>query len=108
MRLVSAFSIPWSSLSVNAIHAGHTRCRDLSTECQYIACVRAELHMIAVDPALQFAMLIRSMEGSRDNVVVLAELNLFQRTSRATCVVGIDGPVARDVRRRRRWCIFAG
>jgi hypothetical protein len=80
---------------VNAIHAGHARCRDLSTKCQYLACVCAELHMIAVDPALQFAMLIRSMEGSRNNVAVLTELDLFQRTSRLACVVGVDGRVAR-------------
>ena len=93
---------------MNAIHAGHARCRDLSTECQYLARVCAELHMIAVDPALQFSMLIRSMEGSRNNVAVLTELDLFQRTSRLAGVVGVDGPVARDVRQCGRWCTLAG
>jgi hypothetical protein len=94
---------------MKAIHAGHPGCRDLSAESQDVVGIGAELHVVPADPALQFAMLMGAVEGSGDDVAHLRELDLFERASGLVCVVGVDGPVAREVgwrgwRRRGSGC----
>lgn len=49
---------------MNSIHAGHTGCRDLSTEGKDIVCIGAEFYVVPADPPLEFAMLMGTMEGS--------------------------------------------
>jgi hypothetical protein len=85
---------------MNSVHAGHAGCRDLSAEGQHVVGIGAELHVVPADPTLQFAMLMGAMESSRDDVADLRDLDLFERTSGLAHVVGVDGPVAREVRRR--------
>ena len=121
--LVGALGGPWSCAAVNSIHAGHAGCRDLSAEGQHIVCIGAELHVVAADPALQLAMLMGAMEGSRDDVADLRDLDLFERASGLAHVVGVDGPVAGEVgwwwrggrgswggvgRRRSEWTVLVG
>lgn len=85
---------------MNSIHAGHAGRRDLSSKGQHVVGIGAELHMVSVDPALQFSMLMGAVEGSGDDVAHLRDLDLFERTSGLVRVVGVDGPVAREVSRR--------
>ena len=81
--------------SVNAIQAGHAGRRDFPAEGKYIAGIRAELNMIAIDKALHLAMLMRPVEGARDNVALLHNLNRLQRASRLIRVIGVNGPGSR-------------
>jgi hypothetical protein len=62
--LIRALGGPWSVLAMNSIHAGHTGCRDLSTEGKDIVCIGAEFYVVPADPPLEFAMLMGTMEGS--------------------------------------------
>jgi len=86
---------------MNSIHAGHAGCSDFSAEGQHVVGIGAELHVVAADPTLQFAMLMGAMEGSGDDVAHLRDLDLFERASGLVRVVGVDGPVAREVGWRR-------
>ena len=85
---------------MNSIHAGHAGCRDLTTEGEHVIGIGAELHVVAADPALQFAMLMGAMKGSGDDVAHLSDLDLFERASGLVGVVGVDGPVAGEAGRR--------
>ena len=49
---------------MDAVESRHAGSSDVAAKCQNIARVCAELHMIALDPALQLAMLVRPMEGT--------------------------------------------
>ena len=63
---------------MNSIHARHAGCRDLTTEGKDVVGIGAELYVIPTDPTLQLAMLMGTVEGSRDDVAVLNELDLFE------------------------------
>jgi len=86
---------------MKSVHAGHAGCRNLSAEGEDVVGIGAELDMVAADPALKFAMLMRTVESSRDDVAGLDDLDLFERASGLVRVVGVDGPVAGEVGRPR-------
>src|ERR1700748_1440100 len=89
-------------LSVYTVHSRHPIRGDFTAESKYIARIRTELHMIAVDPALQMAFLVRPSEVAGNDVAILRDLNLLERTARLAYVIRINGPVAADVHRLRR------
>jgi len=94
---IGALRIPPSVATVDAIKTGHALRGNLATERKNVVCVGTEYDVVVVDPALELAMLVRSPEGARYDVTVLAYLDGLERASRLVDVVGLDGPVAGDV-----------
>ena len=76
---------------MDAVEAGHAVGGDFAAESEDVVGIGAEFDMVAVDPSLEFAVLVGAAEGSGDDVAVLGDFNRLEGTARFIDVV------------RRRW-----
>jgi hypothetical protein len=82
---------------MNTVESQHAGGRDLAARKVKTSCVSVlnSTWFPLIQP-LELSVLVRAMEGPREDVTVLRELNLPQRTSRLIDVVSVDGRYHRD------------
>jgi hypothetical protein len=78
LGLVVTLSVPWGVATVNPVKARHAVRGDLAAKREYIAGIGRELNVVAIDKALELAVLVRAVEGAGDDVALLRNLNRLQ------------------------------
>ena len=83
--------------AVDSVHPRHRVAVDLSTKRQNAFRLGAKDDVMAVDPAVDAAFLVRSLETPRKMIAVVVKGDVVLHDFIIPRVLGVNGPVARDI-----------